>query len=120
MSPLLAGLALAALTLVGPISASSPPQPPSPPKPLCPGTSAASSPEPVARSSGSAVGVAVFGAIANSIFGEAPVGVRSLVAGSGAVFFAVVVAGVVTLAAALAMPRTPIAGAEPSVGDPAQ
>ena len=71
------------------------------------------------RSIGSAVGVAIFGAIANSIFGPVPVPVSSLVAGSGAVFFAVVVAGVVTLAAALAMPRTPVERAAPSVPDPA-
>ena len=61
-----------------------------------------------ARSIGSAVGVAIFGAIANSIFGPAPVAVSRLIDGSGAVFFAVVVAGVVTLAAALGMPRTPV------------
>ena len=74
-----------------------------------------------ARSIGSAVGVAIFGAIANSIFGPAPVPVSALVAGSGAVFVAVVAAGVVTLIAALSMPRTPVAGvgsggvAEPAV-----
>jgi EmrB/QacA subfamily drug resistance transporter len=62
-----------------------------------------------ARSIGSAVGVAIFGAIANSIFGPEPVAVSALVAGSGAVFVAVVVAGVATLVAAVAMPKTPVA-----------
>lgn len=67
-----------------------------------------------ARSVGSAVGVAIFGAIANSLFGPAPVAVPRLIDGSGAVFFAVLVAGVVTLVAAVAMPRTPVAAAEPA------
>ena len=67
-----------------------------------------------ARSIGSAVGVAVFGAIANAIFGPVPVPVSSLVAGSAAVFAAVVVAGLVTLAAALSMPRTPVAEPVPA------
>lgn len=65
-----------------------------------------------ARSIGSAVGVAIFGAIANSIFGPAPVGVSSLVAGSSAVFIAVAIAGLFVLAAALSMPRTPVAQVE--------
>ena len=69
-----------------------------------------------ARSIGSAVGVAIFGAIANSIFGAEPVAVSALVAGSQAVFVAVVVAGVVTLLAALAMPKTPVAAPEPATG----
>jgi EmrB/QacA subfamily drug resistance transporter len=68
-----------------------------------------------ARSIGSAVGVAIFGAVANSIFGAAPVAVPALIAGSGAVFLAVVCAGVVTLAAALAMPRTPVERADAGV-----
>jgi MFS family permease len=67
-----------------------------------------------ARSIGSAVGVAIFGAIANAIFGPAPVAVSALVAGSGAVFAAVVVAGLLVLAAALSMPRTPVAAVEPA------
>ena len=67
-----------------------------------------------ARSIGSAVGVVIFGAIANSIFGAEPVAVSALVAGSQAVFVAVVVAGVVTLLAALAMPKTPVAAPEPA------
>ena len=67
-----------------------------------------------ARSIGSAVGVAIFGAIANAIFGPVPVPVSSLVAGSGAVFAAVVVAGLLVLAAALSMPRTPVAVVEPA------
>ena len=67
-----------------------------------------------ARSIGSAVGVAIFGAIANAIFGPAPVPVPALIAGSGAVFAAVLVAGLLVLAAALSMPRTPVAVAVPA------
>lgn len=64
-----------------------------------------------ARSIGSAVGVAVFGAIANSIFGAvsgdglpAPV----LIAGTTAVLFAVAAASVIGLCSVLAMPPTPV------------
>ncbi len=60
-----------------------------------------------ARSIGSALGVAVFGAIANSVYattaggtGEAP----AVVAASGAVFLAALAAGLLTVAAVLAMP----------------
>ena len=64
-----------------------------------------------ARSMGSAVGVAVFGAIANAIFG--PVDASSLspatvTAGSAAVFLAVLVVAVATVAATIGMPRTPM------------
>jgi EmrB/QacA subfamily drug resistance transporter len=64
-----------------------------------------------ARAIGSAVGVAIFGALANSFFGPEPVAVSSLVAGSGAVFAAVLVAGVVTFAAVVGMPRDAVARA---------
>jgi EmrB/QacA subfamily drug resistance transporter len=60
-----------------------------------------------ARSIGSAVGVAIFGAIANAIFlaagTETDVGV--VASASSAVFIAVLVAAVATVVAALAMPR---------------
>lgn len=64
-----------------------------------------------ARSIGSAVGVAVFGAISNSIIGTvttdepAP---SSVIAGTTAVLLAVVAAAVAGLLAAVAMPKTPI------------
>lgn len=63
-----------------------------------------------ARSLGSAVGVAVFGALANSIFGPGDVhslGPTLIKAGSTAVFIGVLVVAVVTAAAVAAMPRTP-------------
>lgn len=63
-----------------------------------------------ARSLGSAVGVAVFGAIANSIFGPGDVhsiGPAAIQAGSAAVFAGVLVVAVATAVAVLAMPRTP-------------
>jgi MFS family permease len=64
-----------------------------------------------ARSLGSAVGVAVFGAIANSIFGPGDVhsiGPALIQAGSAAVFMGVLVVAVVTTVAVVAMPRTPL------------
>jgi hypothetical protein len=63
-----------------------------------------------ARSLGSAVGVAVFGAIANSIFGPGDVhsvGPAAIKSGSAAVFTGVLVVAVATAVAVLAMPRTP-------------
>lgn len=63
-----------------------------------------------ARSLGSAVGVAIFGAIANSIFGPGDihvVGPAAIQAGSAAVFIGVLVAAAATAAAVLAMPSTP-------------
>ena len=63
-----------------------------------------------ARSLGSAVGVAVFGAIANSIFGSGDLnslGPAVVQSGSGAVFIGVLVVAVATAVAVLAMPRTP-------------
>jgi MFS family permease len=62
-----------------------------------------------ARSIGSAVGVAIFGALANAIFlaagTETDVGVVEQA--SGVVFIGVAVAAVATVVAAIAMPRTP-------------
>nr|WP_236147307.1 MFS transporter [Mycolicibacterium sp. CH28] len=66
-----------------------------------------------ARSLGSAVGVAVFGAIANSIFGPGDVhtlGPALIKSGSTAVFIGVLVVAVVTALAVAAMPRTPPSG----------
>ncbi|WP_255447305.1 MFS transporter [Schumannella soli] len=68
-----------------------------------------------ARSVGSAVGVAVFGAIANGIIRTGSDGAQvpsSVIAGSSAVFVSVVVVAVVALIAALVMPRTPVAQRE--------
>ena len=66
-----------------------------------------------ARSVGSAVGVAIFGAIANSVFAGSGLGaaaaennVHTVESASTAVFIAVTVAAVATVAAAFAMPRT--------------
>ncbi|GGK90315.1 MFS transporter [Salinibacterium xinjiangense] len=75
-----------------------------------------------ARSIGSAIGVAIFGAIANSIFGEkdaASLSAATITAGSAAVFIAVLVVAVVTVIATVAMPRTPVLGQqrEPASGD---
>ncbi len=59
-----------------------------------------------ARSIGSALGVAVFGAVGNAVYantageGDAP----AVVAASGAVFLAALVGGILTVAAVLAMP----------------
>ncbi len=70
-----------------------------------------------ARSIGSALGVAVFGAIANSVYattaggsGDAP----AVVAASGTVFLAALAAGILTVAAVLAMPAVKAGGAGPS------
>ena len=63
-----------------------------------------------ARSLGSAVGVAVFGAVANSIFGSGDLnslGPAVVQSGSAAVFIGVLVVAVATAVAVLAMPRTP-------------
>jgi MFS family permease len=67
------------------------------------------------RSIGSALGVAIFGAIANGIFrsiGGSEELPSSVEAASGAVFIAVAVAAIATVAAALAMPRTTVVQAE--------
>ena len=68
-----------------------------------------------ARSIGSAVGVAVFGAIANSIFVAGSTGAGDptvLTHASGAVFASVLVCAVVTVAAGLAMPRARVEDVE--------
>ncbi len=73
-----------------------------------------------ARSIGSAVGVAVFGAIANSIFGKgdaASLSPETIIAGSTAVFVAVAVVVVGIVLAAFAMPPTPIAARRNPVAD---
>ena len=65
-----------------------------------------------ARSVGSAVGVAIFGAIANGIIGASSrAAVHIVIASSDAVFAAVLVVVVGTVAAALNMPRTRVAAA---------
>ena len=63
-----------------------------------------------ARSLGSAVGVAIFGAIANSIFGPGDIrsiGPAAIQSGSAAVFTGVLVVAVATAVAVVAMPHTP-------------
>ena len=63
-----------------------------------------------ARSLGSAVGVAIFGAIANSIFGQGDIhaiGAAAIQSGSAAVFVGVLIVAAVTAVAVIAMPRTP-------------
>jgi hypothetical protein len=71
-----------------------------------------------ARSLGSAVGVAIFGAIANAIFGSGDVhsvGPAAITSGSAAVFLGVLIVAVATALAVVAMPRTP----PPNAGDAA-
>ncbi len=68
-----------------------------------------------ARSVGSAVGVAIFGAIANSVFagrGGSESDPTTVVAASTAVFAAVLIAAAATVLAAFLMPRTPVAPRE--------
>jgi MFS family permease len=63
-----------------------------------------------ARSLGSAVGVAVFGAIANSIFGPGDIrsiGAATIQSGSAAVFTGVLVVAAATAIAVIAIPKTP-------------
>jgi EmrB/QacA subfamily drug resistance transporter len=65
-----------------------------------------------ARSIGSAVGVAIFGAIANSIIGTSlPVAAHLVVTSSTAVFVGVVVVVLGTVVAALSMPNTRVPAA---------
>jgi MFS family permease len=66
-----------------------------------------------ARSLGSAVGVAVFGAIANTVFGDGDVhtlGASAIQSGTAAVFLGVLVVAMVAAGAVVAMPRTPPQG----------
>ncbi|MCS5733681.1 MFS transporter [Herbiconiux daphne] len=68
-----------------------------------------------ARSIGSAVGVAVFGAIANGILDQAPGGELdpdAIIAASGAVFTAVAICAALTIAAGLLMPRSRVEDVE--------
>lgn len=72
-----------------------------------------------ARSAGSAVGVAVLGAIANGIFAGYPGADQNpdaVVAATGAIFWAIVAGSVLSLVAALAMPKTPVSHREPGTG----
>lgn len=64
-----------------------------------------------ARALGSAVGVAVFGAIANAILGDGDVhslGPAAIQSGTGAVFIGVLTVAVITAVAVIAMPPTPL------------
>ena len=67
------------------------------------------------RSIGSAVGVAIFGALANAIYalpgntGHSP---EAITSASSAVFVALAIAAVATVAAAFYMPRTKPLGTE--------
>jgi hypothetical protein len=59
---------------------------------------------------GSAVGVAIFGAVANALFGPGDVhtlGAAVITRGSTAVFIGVLAVAALTLVAVVAMPRTP-------------
>jgi MFS family permease len=75
-----------------------------------------------ARSIGSALGVAVFGAVANAVYantagdGDVP----AVVAASGAVFLAALVGGILTVAAVLAMPAVKAAALDESAQATAQ
>jgi EmrB/QacA subfamily drug resistance transporter len=70
------------------------------------------------RSVGSAVGVAIFGAIANSVIGTSSrSSVSVVVASSTAVFIGVAIVVIATVAAALAMPNTRVAAAVAGAGD---
>ncbi|MEO8093529.1 MAG: MFS transporter [Pseudolysinimonas sp.] len=73
-----------------------------------------------ARSVGSAVGVAILGAIANGIISTYPGGHENpdaVVAATGAVFWAVLIAAVLASVAALAMPKTPRPTIEAPTGE---
>ena len=68
-----------------------------------------------ARSIGSSVGVAVFGAIANAIIAQSAAGEHdpaTVQAASGAVFAAVAVVAVLTIGACFAMPRARVEDVE--------
>jgi MFS family permease len=69
-----------------------------------------------ARSIGSAIGVAIFGALANAVISASAGGENDpsvIVDASSVVFAAVVVSTVAVVLAALAMPKTPVARTEP-------
>jgi len=64
-----------------------------------------------ARSAGSAIGAAIFGAVANGIIAATPGGENNpgtIIAAAEAVFLAVLIAAVLTAIAAFAMPKTPV------------
>ncbi len=68
-----------------------------------------------ARAIGSALGVAIFGALANAIFGSGDASTLApsvIAAGGGVVFVSVAVVAIATLGAAVAMPATPVHRAE--------
>ena len=72
------------------------------------------------RSIGSAIGVAIFGAVANSIFAEGEGAVpdaATVESASSAVFLAVVIAAAATVVAAVSMPQTPTRIADPPTVD---
>jgi MFS family permease len=74
-----------------------------------------------ARSIGSALGVAVFGAIANSVYANTAGGTgepSAVVAASGAVFLAALAVGLLTVAAVLAMPAVKANAAKPEDAEP--
>ncbi len=66
------------------------------------------------RSVGSAVGVAIFGAVANAIIAAngGPTSAAAVQAGSSAVFLAVLIASVITILAGLLMPAVRAEGLE--------
>ncbi|WAH97156.1 MFS transporter [Arthrobacter sp. MMS18-M83] len=71
-----------------------------------------------ARSIGSSLGVAVFGAVANAIYAGSPGGEKNpqtIVYASAAVFLAVLVCAALTVAAVLAMPSTVLEDLHPQV-----
>jgi MFS family permease len=75
-----------------------------------------------ARSIGSSIGVAVFGAVANAIYAGTPGGntdPHTVVAASGAVFLAVLAAAVLTVVAVVAMPVTDTKATARPTADPA-
>lgn len=72
-----------------------------------------------ARSIGSALGVAVFGAVANAVYASAPAGEtngKTITAASGAVFLSVLTAALLTVVAVFAMPA--LNGSTPETGTP--
>ena len=74
-----------------------------------------------ARSIGSSIGVAVFGAVANAIYAGTPGGntdPHTVVSASGAVFLAVLAGAVLTVVAVVAMPAAARKAAAPSTTDP--
>jgi MFS family permease len=74
-----------------------------------------------ARSIGSSLGVAVFGAVANAIYAGTPGGntdPHTVVVASGAVFIAVLAAAVLTVVAVIAMPATDSETPTRSTADP--